>query len=100
MILRTTGKDMAEQAVTGGYVDTPYSKLDCQAFVEQVLKDIGVRKADGTPYNWKGSNSMWRTHITWKGTIEETSRNGLSAYRWCTVSEVIHLHPCRTDGHD
>ena len=71
MILRTTGTHIAEQAVTGGYVGTPYSKLDCQAFVEQVLKDLGVRKPDGTPYNWKGSNSMWRNHITWKGTIEE-----------------------------
>ena len=71
MILRTTGQDMAEQAVTGGYVNTPYTKLDCQAFVEQVLKDLGVRKSDGSPYNWKGSNSMWRNHIIWKGTIEE-----------------------------
>ena len=71
MIWRTTGEDVAEQAVTGNYEGTPYSKLDCQAFVEQVLKDLGVRKLDGTPYNWKGSNSMWRNHITWKGTIEE-----------------------------
>lgn len=71
MILRTTGKDMAEQAVTGNYVGQPYSKWDCQAFVEQVLKDLGVRKQDGTAYNWRGSNSMWRNHITWKGTIEE-----------------------------
>lgn len=71
MILRTTGQDVAEQAVTGNYVGKPYSKYDCQAFVEQVLKDLGVRKADGTPYNWKGSNSMFRTHIRWRGTIEE-----------------------------
>ena len=71
MILRTTGSDMAEQAVTGNYVGTAYNKLDCQAFVEQVLKDLGVRKFNGDPYNWKGSNSMWRNHITWKGTIEE-----------------------------
>lgn len=71
MIERTTGKDMAEQAVTGGYVGIPYSKLDCQGFVEQVLKDLGVRKPDGTPYNWRGSNSMWRNYITWRGTIEE-----------------------------
>lgn len=74
MILRTTGKDMAEQAVTGGYIGQPYSKWDCQAFVEQVLKDLGVRKADGSVYNWKGSNSMWRNHITWKGTIEECKK--------------------------
>ena len=71
MILRTTGQDMAEQAVTGGYVGQPYSKWDCQAFVEQVLKDLGVRKPDGSIYNWKGSNSMFRNHIRWRGTIEE-----------------------------
>ena len=74
MILRTTGQDVAEQAVTGGYVGLPYSKYDCQAFVEQVLKDLGVRKSNGEPYNWKGSNSMWRNHITWKGTIEECKK--------------------------
>lgn len=71
MILRTTGKDVAEQAVTGNYLRTPYSKLDCQGFVEQVLKDLGVRKPDGTPYNWRGSNSMFRNHIRWRGTIDE-----------------------------
>lgn len=71
MILRTTGQEMAEQAVTGGYVGQPYSKWDCQAFVEQVLKDLGVRKPDGNAYNWKGSNSMFRNHIRWRGTIEE-----------------------------
>ena len=71
MILRTTGQDVAEQAKTGNYIGIPYTKLDCQAFVEQVLKDLGVRKSDGTPYNWKGSNSMFRNHIRWRGTIEE-----------------------------
>ena len=74
MVLRTTGADMAEQAVTGGYVGTPYSKLDCQGFVEQVLRDLSVRKPDGTPYNWRGSNSMWRNYIKWKGTIEECKK--------------------------
>ena len=71
MILRISGSDLAEQAVTGNYVGIPYAKLDCQGFVEQVLKDCGVRKPDGTPYNWRGSNSMWRNYITWKGTKEE-----------------------------
>lgn len=74
MILRTTGKDVAEQAVTGGYLGIPYKTLDCQAFVEEVLKDLGVRKANGNPYNWKGSNSMWRNYIKWKGTIEECKK--------------------------
>lgn len=62
---------MAEQARTGGYIGISYDKLDCQGFVEQVLKDLGVRKPDGTVYNWRGSNSMWRNFITWKGTIQE-----------------------------
>lgn len=71
MILRTTGKDIAEQAITGSYVGIPYSKLDCQGFVEQVLKDLGVRKPDGSVYNWRGSNSMWRNFISWRGSIKE-----------------------------
>lgn len=74
MILRTTGQEVADQAVTGNYVGTPYSKLDCQGFVEQVLKDLGVRKPDGTPYNWRGSNSMFRNFIRWRGTIEECKK--------------------------
>lgn len=71
MVTRISGSDLAEQAVTGNYVGIPYSQLDCQGFVEEVLKDCGVRKPDGSVYNWRGSNSMWRNYITWKGTKEE-----------------------------
>lgn len=71
MILRVPGTALATQAMIGGYIGTPYSKLDCQGFVEEVLKDCGVRKSDGYPYNWRGSNSMWRNFIQWRGTIEE-----------------------------
>lgn len=52
------------QAVNGHYLGIPYSKLDCQAFVEQVLKDCGVRNAYGKPYNWRGSNHMWREAVS------------------------------------
>lgn len=48
-----------------------YEDLDCQAFVEKVLYDSGVRKPDGSAYNWKGSNSMWRSALSWRGTIAE-----------------------------
>ena len=65
------GTTYATQAMSEKYTGVPYSKLDCQAFVEEVLKDCGVRKPDGSPYNWKGSNSMWRNALSWKGTIEE-----------------------------
>lgn len=61
----------ADQAQSSRYTGIPYSKLDCQGFVEQVLKDCGVTKPDGSVYNWKGSNSMWRNALKWKGTIEE-----------------------------
>ena len=74
MSLRISGKALVKQAVMGGYVGTPYSRLDCQGFVEEVLWDCGVRKSDGTPYNWRGSNSMWRNFIQWRGTIDECRR--------------------------
>ena len=48
-----------------------YEDLDCQAFVEKVLYDSGVRKPDGSAYNWRGSNSMWRNALSWRGTIAE-----------------------------
>ena len=48
-----------------------YSHLDCQAFVEAVLKEVGIRKKDGTVFNWKGSNSMYRNYYYWRGTISE-----------------------------
>lgn len=48
-----------------------YEDLDCQAFVEKVLFDSGVRKPDGSAYNWKGSNAMWRSALSWRGTIAE-----------------------------
>lgn len=92
MILRTTGKDVAEQAITGGYVGEPYSKWDCQAFVEQVLKDLGVRKPDGTAYNWAGSNSMFRNHIKWRGTIDECKK------KFGSIPEGAFLFIVKRDG--
>ena len=53
-----TGYAFAEQARSGSYNGIPYKQLDCQGFVERVLKDSGVRKPDGSVYNWRGSNHM------------------------------------------
>lgn len=47
-----------DRALTGGYLGTPYEKLDCQAFVEQVLKDCNALSK-----NWRGSNQMWRDAV-------------------------------------
>ena len=69
-----TGADFAHQAETGGYLGIPYEKLDCQGFVERVLKDCGVRKPNGTIYDWRGSNSMYRNYIDWRGSIAEAEK--------------------------
>ena len=66
-----TGKKFAEQARSAKYDNIKYSQADCQGFVEKVLYDTGCRKSDGQAYNWKGSNSMWRNALSWKGTPEE-----------------------------
>ena len=55
----------AYQAANGSYIGIPYSKLDCQGFVEKVLADCGIKK------DWRGSNDMWRNALSWRGTIEE-----------------------------
>lgn len=49
------------------YLNTPYDDLDCQALLEAMLKDVGIRK------NWKGSNAMYRD-MAWVGTPEECKK--------------------------
>lgn len=66
-----SGEEYASQAKSSKYDGLTYDKVDCQKFVELVLIDCGVKKPDGKPYDWKGSNSMWRNALAWKGTIEE-----------------------------
>lgn len=61
----------AQVAESSKYDSWKYADHDCQDFVECVLYDSGVRKADGSRYNWKGSNSMWRSALSWRGTIAE-----------------------------
>lgn len=46
------------------YIGTEYDDMDCQSFVEAMLRDVGVRK------NWRGSNAMYRD-MAWVGTPEE-----------------------------
>ena len=60
-----------EQAISSKYDKLTYSDCDCQAFVEKVLYDSGVRKSNGGAYNWKGSNDMWRNALDWRGSVED-----------------------------
>ena len=66
-----TGRQIAEKAKDPKYDKLKYDESDCQDFVERVLKDCGTRKDDGTVYNWRGVNSMWRNAFQWKGSIED-----------------------------
>ena len=54
-----TADKFVQQAKAGKYLGIPYSRLDCQAFVEQVLKDAGEKG-----HNWRGSNHMWRDALS------------------------------------
>ncbi len=49
------------------YLGVPYSKMDCQAFVEKCLSDIGIDE------NLPGSNA-WYRRMTWVGTPEECKK--------------------------
>ena len=66
-----TGIEFATDALLSKWDRYTYNVLDCQGFVEAVLKDVGVRKPDGSLYNWRGSNSMYRNYYSWRGTVEE-----------------------------
>ena len=46
------------------YLGRDYDDLDCQALVEAMLRDVGIRQ------NWRGSNAMYRD-MAWVGTPEE-----------------------------
>lgn len=46
------------------YLGVPYSRMDCQAFVEKCLQDIGISE------NLPGSNA-WYRRMTWTGSPEE-----------------------------
>ena len=50
-----TGAHIADVAEHCGLIGTPYSELDCQAFVEEVLQRAGLKII-----NYRGSNHMWR----------------------------------------
>lgn len=65
-----TNIKFTEQAKSSKYDNIKYADCDCQAFVEKVLYDSGVRKTSGAAYNWKGSNDMWRNALSWRGTVE------------------------------
>ena len=88
-----TGTDFAECALLPKWDKYTYDRLDCQGFVEAVLKEIGIRKPDGSVYDWRGSNSMYRNYYSWRGTIDECKQKfgqipvGAFVYIWKETGE-------------
>ena len=88
-----TGIQFAECALLPKWDKYTYEQMDCQGFVEAVLKDIGVRKPNGTVYDWKGSNSMYRNYFSWRGTVDECIKKfgavpvGAFVYIWKETGE-------------
>ena len=83
-----TGFDFAECALLPKWDKFTYDELDCQAFVEAVLKDIGIRKSNGQCYNWTGSNSMYRNYYSWRGTITEC----IDKFGFIPVGAFVYIH--------
>ena len=88
-----TGIEFAQCALLPKWDKYTYDKMDCQGFVEAVLKDIGVRKSNGSVYDWRGSNSMYRNYYSWRGTVEECIKQfgsvpvGAFVYMWESTGE-------------
>lgn len=77
-----TNLDYVKQADSGKYIGIPYTTLDCQALMEQVLKDLGIK------YNWRGSNHMWREALYEKHKITD----------WNEVPKGAWIFDVRNDG--
>lgn len=61
------------------YLGTSYSRMDCQAFVEACLRDVGISE------DLPGSNAWYRA-MTWVGTPEECkSRFGSIPKAHCSL---------------
>lgn len=65
MTRMVTGDEVAYTAIQSGLLGTPYSKMDCQAFVEEVLKRAGV-----STHNYRGSNDMWRNLVLERAPVK------------------------------
>lgn len=66
-----TGIEFAECALQPKWDKYKYTDMDCQGFVEAVLKDLGIKKPNGLYYNWRGSNAMYRNFYSWRGTVAD-----------------------------
>ena len=89
MISMKTGAEYAKQAKSNAYNKLKYDQVDCQAFCELVLSDIGVRQENGRAYNWKGSNDMARNAVSWIGSKDDCIKTfgGIPLGAWAFIWE-------------
>lgn len=71
--------EVVAEAAKGALIGIPYSKLDCQALVERLLKNAGVVNVYGVPYNWRGSNDIWRNAVHDRTKITSENREQIPA---------------------
>ncbi len=76
---KPTGAEFAAQGAK--YIGTPYTEMDCQAFVERMLADVGVHK------DWKGSNAMYRD-MQWAGSVDEC----IAKFGRVPVGALLFIH--------
>ncbi len=68
--MKPSGALVAQKAVEIWTRRPTYKQMDCQAFVEQAVKDAGGRM------DYAGSNDMARNAVCWTGTIENAKIAG------------------------
>lgn len=78
---KLSASDFAQNANDGKWIATPYNVWDCQEFVEQMLRTVGIRK------NWKGSNDMWRNAVEERKAIAD-----------CNLLPGMWLFTIKNDG--
>lgn len=70
-----TAQECQERAKISELIGIPYSKLDCQALMEEILTRGGVPHK-----NWIGSNDMWRNAVTDAAPISEWKEIPIGAW--------------------
>ncbi len=68
--MKPKGIDVARAAVDIWKRKPTYAQMDCQAFVEEAVKDAGGQMA------YAGSNDMARHAVVWMGTIQNAKAAG------------------------
>ena len=81
-----TGEELAKAGFK--YIGTPYTKMDCQKFVEKCLSDCGIHK------DLEGCNTWYRFLMQngWVGTPEECK----AMFGRIPVGAILFIH--KTDG--